>query len=73
MLGLGVRIAYKRNSIFNIFPVFYTNSTNQNKSTTMDPVNDLTKKVEEVKIEETAVKAEEKPEKEAEAKPEVKE
>ena len=50
-LGWGIRIAYKRNSIFNIFPAFYTYSTNQIKSETMDPVSDLSKKVEEVKIE----------------------
>jgi len=59
-LGFGLRIAYKRNSNSNIFPPFYTYSTNQNKPTTMDPVSDLNKKVEEVKIEEAAPKAEEK-------------
>jgi hypothetical protein len=50
-LGWGIRMTYKRNSISNIFPAFYTYSTNQNKPNTMDPVSDLSKKVEEVKIE----------------------
>jgi hypothetical protein len=42
---------YKRNTLSFKFPSLYTYSTNQNNFKGMDPVEDITKKVEEVKLE----------------------